>query len=60
MDDRISSNISDINKVARNLKVITSVSNYHDKSRTTSQSPSKVNPALPREPSYAKPRDSST
>jgi len=59
LEEKISSNISDITKATRNLKAITSVNNYHDKSRTTSQSPSKINQALPKDPGYAKPRDSS-
>jgi len=61
LDEKINQNpvLSYETKFSSNPKVSTAHHNYYEKSRTSSQSPSKFTQILPKEPSYIKPRDSS-
>lgn len=58
-DDKVNPGLPIDPKANPVLRVVNSGIVYNEKSRTHSQSPSKINPMQPKEPVYSKPRDSS-
>jgi len=59
LDEKVNPNLPTGLKITHNHKAVSSITNYHEKSRVHSPSPSRLSQVLPKEPTYNKPRDSS-